>query len=194
MAGVLNITMAVDDSPTRLAADLVACSNERRLVERFIEHQLRKGWNGRPNKFSIRVDSATAGVSQDVLESATATATLSFADITATENFFVGAVIFAWAASAANEDEITIGADLAAATTNFVNAINAHSKLRGIISATGNTSTGVITLTFHGGPRMAKLVVLFSLDAGVVFSAGSFAGDTTDAYASAAYTYSAGIL
>jgi hypothetical protein len=130
----------------------------------------------------LRIDSAEAGSTQGVLETATPTATLSYADIAATDSFFIGAVIFAWAASAANEDEITIGADLAAATTNFVNAINAHSKLRGIISATGNTATGIVTLTFHGGPRMAGLIVLFSLDAGVTFSAGSFAGDTTDSF------------
>lgn len=190
---VLQIGLALEESPASLAAELASISSDRtsvlRLLERLISRVQHRG-----HKLSVRVDSAIAGSAQGVLESATPTATLSFADVAADDGFFFCSQTFTFKVSAANENEITIGANLAALTTNVVNAINAHSKLRGIFSATGNTSTGVVTLTFHGDSRMAKLMTLLSLDAGVVFSAANFEGDTTDAYAGAPVLFSDGGL
>jgi hypothetical protein len=190
---VLQFQMAIDDSPDRLASDLAYASKERRLVERFVERQLRSLMNGRPAKFSVRVDSSTTGSGNDPLERAAPTITITFANITAGETILIGAKTLTWAVAAANENEVTIGANLAAATTNLVAAINANSALRGLFVATGVTATGVVTVTYTGDPRLGALIGLSETGDAVAVSATTFALDTTEAYASASYLFNAGL-
>lgn len=108
------------------------------------------------------------------------TITLSFADITAdTDTLTIGGVVFTWKAAASTESEVTIGANLAAATTNLTAALNAHSKLTGLFTATGVTATGVVTLTANFPGRLFNLITLATNDAtAMVLGAAVMAGGT----------------
>lgn len=140
--------------------------------------------------YVVTVDDVTAGT---VLADVSVTATITFANITAGETLVIGNVTLTWAASAANENEVTIGADLAAATTNLANAINAHSKLAGLITASGNTATGVVTITYAGAGREAALIGLAETGDALVLSATSFTSGATLSSETAVLTARKGI-
>jgi len=126
--------------------------------------------------YVVTVDDVSAGT---VLADASVTATIAFGNITAGDILVIGNVTLTWAVAAANENEVTIGADLAAATTNLTAAINAHSKLNGVISATGVTGTGVVTITYPGAGREAALIALAETGDALVLSATSFTSAST---------------
>jgi hypothetical protein len=179
---VLQFQMAIDDSPDRLASDLAYASKERRLVERFVERQLRSLMNGRPAKFSVRVDSSTTGSGNDPLERAAPTITITFANITAGETILIGAKTLTWAVAAANENEVTIGADLAAAKANLIAAINAHSKLEGLFFAKASAVAAEVYIYFLGGSRVGTVMPSSETGDALALSATTFDGDTTDAH------------
>lgn len=104
----------------------------------------------------------------DASQRTTGTMTLTFANITANDTISIGNLTFTYKASAVTESEITIGADLAAVTTNTAAKINAHSSLAGWVSASGNTSTGVVTVTFLGDPRATAQIKFATSDATMV--------------------------
>jgi outer membrane lipoprotein SlyB len=123
------------------------------------------------------IDGTTNGISPaggnlagglDASNRATGVLTLTFANIDADETVSIGNVTLTWKASASGENQVDIGANLAAATTNLVAKINAHSSLLGLVTATGVTATGVITLTWLGDPRLAAQIKLASSDATAV--------------------------
>lgn len=126
--------------------------------------------------YVVTVDDVTSGT---VLADVSVTATITFANITAGETLVIGNVTLTWAVAAANENEVTIGANLAAATANLTNAINAHSKLAGLITASGNTATGVVTITYAGAGREAALIGLSETGDALVLSATSFTSGAT---------------
>ncbi len=76
---------------------------------------------------------------------ATATATITHANLTANDTITIAGVVLTWVASAANENEITIGADATADAAALAAAINVHSKLKQILTAT--SALGVTTIT-----------------------------------------------
>lgn len=126
--------------------------------------------------YVVTVDDVDSGT---ILADVAVTATITFANITAGETLVIGNVTLTWAVAAANENEVTIGANLAAATTNLTNAINAHSKLTGLITASGNTATGVVTITYPGADRTAALIGLSETGDALVLSATSFTSGAT---------------
>lgn len=89
---------------------------------------------------------------------ATATITCGTANITADDTLTIGSVVLTWKASAATEDEVTLSTTEATAATNLTAAINAHSKLSGLIVAT--RATAVVTITYQGSPREGELIYL----------------------------------
>lgn len=191
---VIVMELALDVPPDSLAAELVTRHTDGRGLLKALARRILSPARGiRPGKVRLRVDSSTAGSTQDVLENAHPTITITHANITADETIVLGGTTLTWKASAANENEVTIGANLAADTTNLVAKINAHSALKGIVTATGNTATGVVTLNFLGPTRLARHFLLAETGDAVVISATSFDGDTTDAYASDTVEYGLGI-
>lgn len=107
----------------------------------------------RSGKVSVRVDSST-----DTSAAATQTVTFGSADIVADDTVSVGGVTFTWKASAASQDEITLSTTEATAATNFAAAVNAHTDLQGLISA--SVATAVVTLTWLGAPRVGEHITL----------------------------------
>jgi hypothetical protein len=190
---VLQIGLALEDAPANIDADLDACYPDRIQTLKYLERLL--GHVGaQKHKLSVRVDSSTDGSSDSPLDRAAPTITITFANITATETVVIGTTTLEWVVASANEDEVTIGADLAAATTNLTAAINAHSTLSKLFIATGVTATGVVTVTFTGDPRLGALIGLSETGDATVVSATSFALDTTEAGQSDSRLYDDGGL
>lgn len=181
---VVSLILAIDDAPDNVARMLIAQPdpNPRPTLTNLGKLLTACAVGVKRSKYILRIDGSTEGASQGVLEAANPTITITFANITADETIVLGGVTLTWKASAANENQVTIGANLAAATTNLVAAINVHTKLVGLVSASGNTSTGVVTLTWLGDTRMAQHFLLAETGDAVVISATSFDGDTTDVY------------
>lgn len=69
---------------------------------------------------------------------------------TADQTVVVGSVTLTWKASAASEDEVTIGAAAADVRTNLAAAINAHSDLAGVVSAAVNVNDVDVTYEVAG--------------------------------------------
>lgn len=76
---------------------------------------------------------------------------------TAAQTFVIGNVTLTLAASAANEDQVTIGGSANATAVNLANAIAAHSRLRGLFTCS-TPSGGVFTITCLLGARAGRLV------------------------------------
>lgn len=74
----------------------------------------------------------------------------------ANEILTIGNTTITMKASASTESECTIGASAAASATNMIAKINAHTALRGLMTATSGGS-GVVTLTMLMGARIAAL-------------------------------------
>lgn len=185
----LTTTLILEDFPADVAAEL-AVRTEPWSMLKYLQRKMHSAGSGmQRSRFFTRVDSVTDGSTQDAGDHAAPTITITFANITAGETIVIGTTTLAWAVAAANEDEVTIGADLAAATTNLTAAINVHSDLRGIFSATGVTATGIVTVTYLGDPRIGRLIGLSETGDAVAVSASSFALDTTEAYSSPTYTF-----
>lgn len=104
-----------------------------------------------------------------------ATGTITFTNMgVADETVTIGSVVLTWKASAANENQVTIGADQAASQTNLAAAINAHSKLAGLVDATSTGSTVVVTATRPG--RWGNLIALAEAGTNTSVSGASLAG------------------
>lgn len=129
------------------------------------------------------VDDVTAGTP---LADVSVTATCTQASIVQDDTVVIGNVTLTWRTSASNENQVTIGASNTAAATNLAAAINAHSKLAGVISAT--SAVGVVTVTYTGAGREAALIGLSETGSGVVLSATSFTSGATLAAESSAPT------
>lgn len=108
------------------------------------------------------------------------TMSLTFGDVgLANETFTIGSVTITMKASAANENECTIGASAAASATNMIAVINAHSKLRGLMSAATGGS-GVVTITAAFGGRIATLLDCgTNITSGTLTNSGNFSTTAT---------------
>lgn len=111
---------------------------------------------------------------------------------TANDTISVGGVTFTLKASAANENEITIGGSAAASATNTIAAINAHSKLKGLVLASsGGSAVVTVQLQVMSG-RGGNLVTLTENGTGFSWAATSFAPTTTEAWAASSLSYAVG--
>jgi hypothetical protein len=195
-ASVYQIQVAVDDDPTGVVHESITNQGtEGRSLLRHLGRKLSALAGGiRPVIVACRVDSSTEGSTNDPLDRMTRTITITYANITADETVVIGGATLTWKDTAASESEVDIGANLAAATTNLTSKINNHSKLKGIFTASGNTSTGVVTVTYCGDPRLGYHIGLSETGDAVAVSGANFALDTTEAYASASVRYALGIV
>lgn len=103
----------------------------------------------------------------------------------------IGGVVLTLVAAAANENQITIGASAAATATNTIAVINAHSKLKGLVSASSGGSA-IVALQLLTGGRVGNLVPLAESSSGFSWAATSFAPATTEAWALSPVTWAIG--
>jgi hypothetical protein len=190
-ASVVNVSLAINDDPTGVVRSIITeqGTSGRRLLTRLARLLVACAGGIRPSIVSCRVDSSTDAGTNKPLDRMTRTITITYGNITADETIVLGGTMLTWKASASGEGEVTIGANIAAATTNLVAKLNDHSKLKGIFTATGNTSTGVVTVTYCGDPRLGYHLLLSETGDAVVCSGTNFALDTTEVYASASVRY-----
>jgi len=172
---IITIRLGVDLPAASVAAELADAEDWVQLRETLCRY-LQGVSAVRGSALAVTCDSVDSGT---VLADSAVTITITFANITAGETVVIGNVTLTWAVAAANENEVTIGADLAAATTNLTAAINAHSKLAGLVSASGVTATGVVTVTYPGADRTAALIGVSETGDAVVVSASSFTSGAT---------------
>lgn len=176
MGSVITIRYGTDLDAATVAAKLARAGSNWTNVRRDLSDYIDPVAGVRGGGIAYTIDDVSSGTP---LVDSTVNVEITFANITAGETLVIGTVTLTWAVAAANENEVTIGADLAAATTNLTAAINAHSKLQGIISATGNTSSGVVAMVYTGAGREAALIGVSETGDAVTVSASSFASAST---------------
>lgn len=143
---------------------------------------------------AVTFGASTLSGGADAGDKADVTVTFGSADITANDTITIGSVVFTWVASSANENEITLSTTEATAADNFVAAVNAHSKLQGLIEATEDSST-VVRLTYHGDPRAGELVPISRTETNsgsITLSAALFGSGATEAYGADPLTFTLG--
>lgn len=121
--------------------------------------------------------------------------TFTLTDVgTANDTLTIGGQVLTLVASAANEDQVTIGASAGATASAIAAAINVHTKLKGLVAASASgASTGIVTMTLMvGSGRLGLLVALLKSCSVGTLSATSFATSTTDAWASSVVEYGLG--
>ena len=176
MGSVITVRYGTDLGAATVAAKLARAGTNWTNVRRGLSDYIDPVAGVRGGGIAYTIDDVSSGTP---LVDSTVNVEITFANITAGETLVIGTVTLTWAVAAANENEVTIGADLAAATTNLTAAINAHSKLQGIISATGNTSSGVVAMVYTGAGREAALIGVSETGDAVTVSASSFASAST---------------
>lgn len=112
---------------------------------------------------------------------------------TANDTITIGGVVLTLVASAANENQITIGGSAAASATNTIAVINAHTKLKGLVLASSGGS-GIVSCQLQFGGRMGNLVGLAEAGTGTSWAATSFTPSTTEAWAGSIVTYTLGTV
>lgn len=176
MGSVITIRYGTDLDAATVAAKLARAGTNWTNVRRDLSDYIDPIAGVRGGGIAYTVDDVSSGT--PLVDSSVAV-TITFANITAGETLVIGTVTLAWAVAAANQNQVTIGANLAAATTNLAAAVNAHTSLQGIIRASGNTGTGVVTLTYTGAGREAALIGVSETGDAVTVSASSFASAST---------------
>jgi hypothetical protein len=188
---VLQIGLALEDSPAGIAQDIEDISHSRELVLRYLARQIDKV-GGQRHKLSVRVDSSTAGSTQFPLSRASLTNTIVQASLVAdTDTLTFGTLVtLTWVAEASSAAEVTIGATDADCATNLAAKINASPYLAGLVSA--SAADDVVTLSWLSDPRAGVLVGVTETGSGQTLSTSVFLLDTTEANAGTSYLFSDG--
>ncbi len=139
--------------------------------------------------FTLSGSTLSGGIDAGARQSVTAT----FSGVgTANDTLTIGAVVLTLKASAGNEDEVTIGGSATATAAGVAAAINANSKLNGLVSA--SAASGVVTITLGFGGRLGRLVSIAKSSTAITLSAASFAPSTTEtAVTTAPLSYDFGV-
>lgn len=174
MGSILTIRYGTALDTATVAARLAEAGLDWGKVRRALADYLDPIAGVQGAKIVYTLDDVTAGT---VLADVSVTATCVRASIVQDDTFTIGNVVLTWRTSGSGENQVTIGASNTAAATNLRNAINAHSKLAGLISATSDV--GVVTITYSGAAREAALIGLSETGTGVTLSATSFTSAAT---------------
>ena len=142
------------------------------------------------NAAGLTLSGATLASGQDPASKPTVTATLGGVG-TANDTLSIGSVTLTLKAAAANEDEVTIGGSAAATAAAISAAINANSKLKGLVSA--SVASAVVTVTLNAGGRLGRLVSITKSSTAITLGAASFAAATTDTYGAGVQEYDLGV-
>lgn len=103
--------------------------------------------------------------------------------LTANDTVTIGAVVLTAKASPANENEFVGAVSAAADGAALAACINAHSKLKGILYATG---TSTVTIQLLMGGRVGNVIGIAKSAAQITLSAATWAPSTTEAYSAGA--------
>lgn len=144
--------------------------------------------NGSASAFTLGGATFTGGKDAGQLQSLTAT--LGGA-LTANDTVTIGSVTLTAKASPAGENQFAATVSAAADGAALAACINAHSVLKGLISASG---TSTVTLTCSLSGRSGALVSVSKSAAQITLSASSFAPSTTDTYAASLVTLANGAV
>lgn len=145
--------------------------NERlTAVDKFV-----KDFKVRGGKLVMTIDSVDSGT---VLEDVSVTATCAQATTDEDDTVVIGGTTLTWKASPSGESQVDIGADNGECADNLAAAINAHSQLQGLVTASSDASS-VVTITLNGASRLARHILLSETGDAVTLSATSFAPSGT---------------
>lgn len=178
MAGVVQLTIAIDENAADVAADLITSTQpDPAAFLRILSRKVAACAGGvRGAKFTARVDD----MDPDGMDSVSITNTIVKASLVAdTDTLTIGLVTFEWVASGTTDTDVVIGTDSATCATNLAAKINAHPVLAGLFSATA--ASGVCTITYHGDPRLGTFVLVSEAGAGQTLSAVYFGSTESDA-------------
>ena len=126
----------------------------------------------RMGRVELGVETATVG------NKATATVTVADASLVDdTDDLTIGSVTFKWMASPSGESQIDIGGSDAQSATNLAAAINAHSQLAGVVTATAAAAVVTITADYPG--IAGELIALAETGNGQTLSAAALGGVTS---------------
>ena len=140
-------------NPAALGNELVLDTNNSHEGIRAISDYLQSiagGVNGA--NVRVRVDSSSSGA----VSTGVCTINSDTYAIVSNDTEVIGSVTFTWetSADAEVETEVTLSAVDATAATNLAAAINAHSALVGVVSAT--SALGVVTVTLDQDHRVGR--------------------------------------
>ena len=153
-------------------SDIVRVTGEGKQAVRRLINVLEGAISGvKPARISIKVDSVTVGdrasVTNTIVQASLVdnTDTLTIADVTLT-----------WRTTPSGESQVAIGASDTAAAANLVAKINAHSQLKGRVTATA--AVGVVTIRAATPGGDGELITLAEVGGGQTLSATRLAGVT----------------
>ena len=130
---------------------------------------------GRNAKTVLRLDSDTPAATTVALPTASVVATVGTA--VSDDTLVMGNVTLTWKASPSGENQVDIGASAGVSATNLGAAINAHSKLGGVVSAV--VAGAAVTISWVGAGRESALVSLSETGSSVTIDATTFAPANT---------------
>lgn len=185
-----NLVSAINSHPTCIRLGITASNSSGTVTVTFAENG---SWGNtvRLTAFvtgGLTVGSALATGGKDAGKLTSVTLTLSDV-IVADETLVIGGVTLTGKASPSGENQFACGVTAAADGAALVACINAHSKLKGILLASG-TSAPVIQLRVAG--RIGNIIAISETTTNGSLSASSFAPATTEAYATAMVEYDMG--
>lgn len=124
-------------------------------------------------RVSVSVEANTVG------DRASQTVVCDQSALTADETLQIGNVTLTWKASAANENQVAIGANDIASAANLAAAINVHTGLLGIVTAASD-GVNTVTITSALPGRIGEMIGLIATQAstGMVLGAANLAGIT----------------
>lgn len=111
------------------------------------------------------------------------------------DTILVGGTTFTWKADPSGESQVDIGTSATEDAANLVAAVNAHSALQGLVTA--SNVAGVVTFTYWAGGRDGEAFeVREGTDANAAMSVATakLAGTATDTYQAAAVTWKFGMV
>lgn len=111
--------------------------------------------------------------------------------LTANDTVTIGSVVLTAKAAPVGENQFAATVSAAADGAALAAAINAHSKLKGLLLASG---TSTVTIAMRQGGRIGALVSISKSAAQITLSAASFAPTTTEAWAASPVELAFGAL
>lgn len=145
-----------DSNAADVAAELDALASEpQQFVNQFISRIAAMASGSKGGEIIAHIEDVSTF---DLAES-----TATCVSVIATDVLTIGKVSLTVVASAANENQVTVGGTDTLMATAFAAAINAHSELQGVVTAT--SSAGVVTITAVAPGELFEHIATESPDA-----------------------------
>lgn len=169
MTTLVDIQLEIDEDSSWVDDVLARQSSDvRQAKERLVN--LIEGFGRRfTGKISAHIDTATNYTK--------ASGTLTFVSAVNTDVFTIGGTTFTIATSPSGESQIAVGGSDAAMGALVTAAVNAHSALKGVVTASDN-GAGVVTITAALPGRIGNAIHIASPDSTITAGAAQLAGAT----------------